>query len=139
MNIPIVTNVRPLTTADVDELIELLNNNFAPTDPKHTDFDLVTANDNSQEQLVNQDFILGEVTIEGVTYKFMHGFPGDEPCGVLYTPDLQIVSPVHWSMDKGCDAITDWYLKSVNKYNQPTEDQDDDSDFEMDIPKAWFA
>lgn len=137
MSVPLVTNIRQLTTDDVGEILALLKKD--PTTPrdKYNEFDIIIACDNTQDDLIRQDYVIGDVIIDDVSYKFIHGFPGDEPCGVVYTADLTIVSSVHWSMDKGIDAICDWYLKSVNQYNEPQDD--DDSEFEMTIPTTWFA
>jgi len=53
----------------------------------------------------------------------IHGFPGDEPSGVIYTPTLDEIYEVHWRMESD-NKVTDWYLSSlVNKQ----------------VPNEWFS
>jgi len=129
--LPVVTNVRQLTTEDVAEIWAHIEKQ--DRDDKYNAFDMICSGNDSQERLIEQDFIIADLVIEEKFYKFIHGFPGDEPCGVLYTVDFDIVAGLHWSMDKGFDALSDWYLQNVNRYDG------DEDDFETDIPKSWFA
>ena len=131
MDLPQVTNVRQLTPEDAEEIVAAIERDPDETPFKYSDFDIVIANDYDLQGFIEQDFVIGDVVIEGIAYKFIHGYPGDEPNGVLYTLDFSVVCGVHWSQDKG-DPLTDWYLKSVNQYH-------DDCGGQMKIPKTWFA
>lgn len=137
MDLPKVTNVRQLTPEDADVIIAAIKRDEDQTPFKYTDFDIVIANDYDLQGFIEQDFVIGDVVIEGVAYKFIHGYPGDEPNGVLYTPDFKTICGVHWSQDKG-DPLTDWYLKSVNQYSRKSYEASD-SEGEMQIPKTWYA
>jgi hypothetical protein len=136
-NLPQVTNIRQLTCADVDALNALIDLDFNPAaDPfKYNDFDLIRANTHTQEHLISQDSIIGDLELNGKSYKFIHSWPGDEPCGVLYTEDLKFVFGLHWSMDRGVDAWSDWYLESVNEYFLDDDGQEDST---MEIPSSWL-
>lgn len=131
MSVPQVNNVRRLTIKDAKDIWTLIEKDQDNANDKYNAFDMISSVDN-QEHFTEQDFVIGDVTIDGTWYNFIHGFPGDEPCGVLYTADLKIVEGLHWSMDRGFDKLNDWYLLSVNKY-------DEDDDFETIIPPTWFA
>lgn len=135
-DIPRVRNVRQLTCADADEISALVDLDVGADRMKYNDFDLILADEQTQQNLIDQDMIIGDVDIQGKPYKFIHGYPGDEPCGVIYNADLTVVSGLHWSADKGIDVITDWYLESVNDYYM---DDDGEDEFETVIPRTWFA
>lgn len=132
MELPQVTNIRQLTVQDalaIWAIIEVSDN----SDYKFNAFDMLSIDEYSERSFVDQDFVIGDVVIEEKPYRFIHGYPGDEPCGVLFTPDLSVVESLHWSADMGHGALNDWYLKSVNVYD------DEEDDFETIIPKSWFA
>ena len=139
MDLPQVTNVRQFTNQDVDALWKIIEKDEGRAPGKYNAFDLVLADHHTDEHLQNQDSVIGDVTIDGVDYKFIHAFPGDEPCGVVYKADLSFFVDLHWSMDRGFDPISDWYLKSINQYHAQSDGDRDDSEDEMKIPKAWFA
>jgi hypothetical protein len=134
----VLTNIRQLTVKDVNEIercifTECADNEFlmcaANIDHENvTDLDFILAGEYSDEDLISADYIIGEVTIAGVMYHFIHGFPGDEPCGVLYTPDFSRIVGLHWSMDYGDDPLSNWYLDSLVP----------DEDGTLQPPTAWF-
>ena len=41
----------------------------------------------NSEELGDSDFIFGEIQVEETKYKFIHGFPGDNPSGLFYKSD----------------------------------------------------
>lgn len=123
-DLPQVVNIRHLTNADIEKIKRLDGDDVI-------EFDLVLANEYSDEEFVEKDYIIGEVTIDGKLYNFIHGFPGDEPSAVIYTSDFSTVTGLHWIMDKGIDPLCDWYLDTVNIIDSDGED-------ETHIPKSWF-
>lgn len=123
-----LSNIRQLTEKDVIaiEEYEVKSDDFEA-------FDIVIASDcYSDEELVEKDFIIGEVTINGVTYNVIHGFPGDEPNGVIYTSDFSTIVGLHWSGPRGLNPLLDWYLEIITSINDRGEE-------ETDIPKSWFV
>lgn len=142
MDLPQVTNIRQFTNRDVEELLTIIHKDVDAPIGKYNAFDLVLADHHTDEHFQDQDTVIGDVTIDGVDYKFIHSFPGDEPCGVVYKADLSFFVDLHWSMDRGCDPISDWYLKSVNQYHSQSDHDDEDdsnSEYEMKIPETWFV
>ena len=49
--------------------------------------------DLDDERLLEQDFVVWEVEMEDIKFKFYHGFPGDNPVGVLVSMD-EIIATV---------------------------------------------
>jgi hypothetical protein len=74
----------------------------------------------TNESLSDADFILGKVNIDNTVYYMIRGFPGDEPSGVIYTPTLDEIYEVHWSMESD-NKVTDWYLSSLVDGQVPNE------------------
>lgn len=91
------------------------------------DFEMIFNNSYSDQEFAEHDYVIGDLMMDGQNYIFIHGFPGDEPCGVVFNLDFSYICAVHHDDDANYDHITDWYLDSVL-----TEDG-------VKIPEEWFV
>lgn len=104
-------DVKKLTISQVSEIRDFSD-----------DFDILD-NYETDQDLSDADFIHGKVVINGIIYHMIHGFPGDEPQGVVYTPSFDEIYCVHWSSDDN-NPVTSWYINSLEN---------------RQVPKEWFV
>lgn len=129
-NVVKVTNVRQFTNADARKLEHMRAN---------TDLDIVFANEYTDEEFAGADYIIADLILDGIEYVFIHGFPGDEPCGLLYKPDFSEVHSLHHSIERGESKVDDWYLDSTTFINEDAIDENDEDYEYFNIPKDWFV
>lgn len=126
-NVAKVTNVRQFTNADIQKLEHVKENQ---------DLDFLFNVERTDKELEEGDYIIADLVLDGEQYVFIHGFPGDEPVGILYKPDFSEITSLHHSIDRGFDKQNDWYLDSTTFIN----DEDNSWDSEIfNIPKDWFV
>ncbi len=73
----------------------------------------------SDENLVDADFTYGKISHGTDTLNFIHGFPGDNPAGVIYDDQFKVVGRVGEGMNVTND-LEQWYMdttKDVTELN----------------------
>jgi hypothetical protein len=116
-----VQNIRRLTTKDIEDIENQIEN---VREEDIDAFDIILACHLEEDGLEESNYIIGDVTLDR-KYTFIHGFPGDEPCGLLFSDDFTIVRELHWSADKGVDPLDDWFLDSYINVDDELEPPDE--------------
>jgi hypothetical protein len=65
-------------------------------------------NDRNQEDLNDGDFIIGIIEYNNKLYNLIHGFPGNNPRGLIYDNNYNIIAELEHSLDEDNDFIK-WY------------------------------
>jgi len=100
----IMTNVRTLTLKDAEDSTEDFWDEIGLSDYEN------------DEHVKEQDWIIGDITFDGVAHIIIHGFPGDNASGIIYDP----VGKKYYMIGEGMteedclSAPQMWYLQVTN-------------------------
>lgn len=72
-------------------------------------YDLEELSDYDSEYLVDDNYTYGKITLKtGETFNFIHGFPGDNPAGIAYDDNSEIIANFGEGMQITND-LEKWY------------------------------
>ena len=75
--------------------------------------------DDTNQNLVDQGYIIGTIKIDSIVYTIIHGFPGDNPQGIIFNDS--ITCRVGECIDAN-GAIGEWYHKvtdGLSEFSDP--------------------
>ncbi len=101
-----ITNSRPLTLEIYHDFtrqigVEFFENNL-----------YIDAYNEDDEGLMDSDYIIADLEINGKTYIMIHGFPGDNPIGVIFNDTEKHI--VGEGLDEKVNEVKNWYRTASN-------------------------